>query len=455
MPSGQQRIVRRLALAPNMYQPLPDKSLGGANGRRESHLTRGLAFFFGFCIEFNILVGGNGEGAAATGGYGYRISDFLCLVAIVLLGLRALLTSRLVPLTVFAAAMVVLSAVRVLEPTFADDPRTVILALHYLAYSFAGLYLAMLLYDEAARYAYCWGLVLGLLATVPIFVMQDLGQEDLLVRFGLLPGFYHVLHLDVGGTLRYAGLWGHPNEASHVAALAAPAGAYLFFVRRRMLPLVLTAAALFAVFYYTQSRGGLVAGGGILALSLLIGRRGNISILRFALACVGITISVELASQFEFFSSRFADPGAAGNFADRLSSILYGVETVLTNPFGLSIYDFTEILAAGTGGVGSPHNGFLAFAGIFGWLPFAVLVVAMLRCLSIRSELDALFAFITLGLVFSFMFEELTLSYPYAFVTCMIVGHAFLTTGIGGALVANKTIQGKPAHRSGFRFAPQ
>jgi hypothetical protein len=443
-----------LALTPDMYQSLPDRALRNPNAGHASRLTRGLALLFGFCIEFNILVGGSGEGAAASGGYGYRISDVLCVVAVAFLGLRVLATGRLVPLTVFAAGIGALSVVRVLEPTFAGDPRTVILALHYFAYSFAGLYLAMLLRDEAARNAYCWGLVIGLVATVPIFVMQDLGYEAELIRFGLVPGFYQILQLDIGSTLRYAGLWSHPNEASHVAALAAPAGAYLFLVRRRLLPLVLVAAALIAVFYYTQSRGGLLAGGTILTFPLLLGRQGDIKILRVAIACMGIVGCVLVASQLDFFSSRFADPGEAGNFAERLNTILYGIATVLTNPFGLSVYDFTEMIAAGTGGVGSPHNGFLAFAGIFGWLPFAVLVIAMLRCLSMRSDLDVLFAFIAIGVVFSFMFEELPLSYPYAFVVCTIVGHAFLTTGIGRALVGNKTVHGEPVPRSGFRFAP-
>ena len=65
-----------------------------AEQSRTSAWMQGLAFLFGFFSQFDILVGGNGEGAAATGGYGYRVSDLLCVVAIGLLGIRALSPRR-------------------------------------------------------------------------------------------------------------------------------------------------------------------------------------------------------------------------------------------------------------------------------------------------------------------------------------------------------------------------
>jgi hypothetical protein len=272
---------------------------------QSSTVTKGLIFLFGFFLQFDILIGGGGEGASATGGYGYRISDLFCVIAILLLTIYALPPRRLFALAIFGAGIVAMAGIRVLEPTFSDDSRTIILALHYVAYSFAGLYLAILLCDEAGCGAYCWGLILGLLATLPILVLQDTGHASALVSLGLLPGYYQVFRLDFGDTLRYAGLWGHPNEAAHVAALAAPAGAYLYLVQRRIIPLVLVAGALLATFYYTQSRGGFLASGGILAVPLLFTRGGRINVMRALLAGVAIVIGVVLVSQIGFVSSRF------------------------------------------------------------------------------------------------------------------------------------------------------
>jgi O-Antigen ligase len=393
-----------------------------------------FAFLFAFCIEFDVLVGGGGEGAAATGGYGYRISDLLCVVAIAALSIKALAPRRLMALVIFGLGMLTMAGIRVLEPSFADDPRTVILAVHYVAYSFAALYVAILLGNGAARDAYCWGLVLGLVATVPIFVMQANGYDSALINLGLLPGYYQIYIVTFSDVLRYSGLWGHPNEAAHVAALAAPAGAYLFLFRRRILPAALVLGAFLVIFYYTQSRGGLLVGAGILALPLLFGRRGRIDILRLVIAAATLAIGVVLLSQLDFISSRFEDAGTASNFAERLNTILFGLETALAHPFGISISDFYSIMSAGTGGVDSPHNGFIFFAVLFGWLPLAVVVSAIIRNLSVRSEGDTLLMFISLGTVFSFMFEQLPGTYPFAFVICLIVAWAFVNTKIGSDL---------------------
>ena len=404
-----------------------------AEQSRTSAWMQGLAFLFGFFSQFDILVGGNGEGAAATGGYGYRVSDLLCVVAIGLLGIRALSPRRLVPLAIFSIIIVAIAFIRILGPSLNGD-RSGVLAIHYLAYSFAALYLVTILEQKAARERFCWGLILGLLASVPVFILQGTDHVGELVSLGLIPGNFQVLHLDVGGPLRYSGLWGHPNEAGHVAALAAPAGAYFFFVQRRILPTALIAGALFVIFYYTQSRGGLMVGGGVLAIPFLFSQRGKINVFRFVIAGLAILISVVLISHLDFISSRFEDAGTAGNFAERLNTIQFGLETVLAHPFGLSLTDFELIMASGTGGVPGSHDGLIFFGAIFGWLPLAFLITAVVRSLSVRSDADVFFALIASGLLFSSLFEEVPASYPFAFVICMIVGWAFLKTRIGGDL---------------------
>jgi hypothetical protein len=394
-----------------------------------------LAFVFGFCIQFNVLVGGGGGGAAATGGYGFRIMDFLSVLAIMLLGLHVMVGPRLLSLTIFCMMVGLLILIRILEPTIWSDPYTINLAAHYLAYLFAGLYLAVLLAEKQALDKFCWGLVLGLLATVPIFAIQDAGYSSSLVGLGLVPGYYQILSLTVGDTSRYAGLWGHPNEAGHVAAIAAAAGAYFISVRRYA-PVVLVTGGLITVFYYTQCRGGILAGGAVMVLAFLLGRGRQTNLARFPVAAAVVAITIALISQLEFVTWRFEeDPSTANNFAERLSTITSGVQVALSHPFGLPYREFSEIMTAATGGVASPHNGFLLFIGIFGLLPFLVLTVAFLVNLRIRTDIDRFFAFATLQVTFSFMFEQLPESYPFAFMICLILGRAYLKTPICSYLI--------------------
>jgi hypothetical protein len=395
-----------------------------------------LAFMIGFCIQFNVLVGGSGEGALTTGGYGFRIFDYLAVVLIVLLCLQGLVISRLLSLIAFCLMGGMLALIRILEPSFWSDPRTVILGVHYVFYLFAGLYVAILLAERAALDKFCWGLIFGLLATVPIFIVQGSGYSSALVNMGLVPGYYEILSLTIGDTARYSGLWGHPNEAGHIAAIAAAAGAYFAAVYRRYVPLILVGCALIIVFYYTQSRGGLLAGEGILVLSFLFGRAGQISLVRLIAAVAVMMIAIKLATQLEFVAWRFEDdPSTSGNFAERLSSILAGLQVGFTHPFGLSLQDFDSIIDAETNGVGSPHDGFIFFSAIFGFLPFAVLIAAFITNLRVRTDVDSFFAFATLQVSASFMFEVLPLSYPFVFMMCLIVSRAYLKTPIGRPLI--------------------
>ena len=71
--------------------------------------------------------------------------DLLCIAAIALLGLENLGSRRIVALAVYGFGLAALAAIRVVDPAFGDDPRTAILGIHYLGYSFAGLYLAIAL----------------------------------------------------------------------------------------------------------------------------------------------------------------------------------------------------------------------------------------------------------------------------------------------------------------------
>jgi hypothetical protein len=404
---------------------------------------RRLAFLFGFLLQFNILIGGGGEGAAATGGYGFRVFDFLTVVAVALLVIHALSPRRIFALTVFSAIVAAMAVLRMQEPGFWSDPRTVTLAVHYLAYGYSGLYLALICNEDFVVRGYCWGLIVGLVATLPIFAFQELGYSSNLVEIGLVPGY----HADVdfsGDVARYSGLWGHPNQAGHIAALTGAAGAYFAFCRR-FTPAAVVAAALVAIFYFTESRGGLIAGGSVLAISMLYGRRQEIDFLRIIAVAIALVIAVALLLQIDFIAYRFeGDPLAGDNFSERLGSTLAGIQLALSNPFGLSLDIYSSEISAATGGVGSPHNGFITFAIILGVVPLLVLIAAFVANLRIRGT-DAFFFFLTVQVSISFMFEQLPADGNYAFIICLLLGRAFLRTRVGSELTQQPVRSATPA----------
>jgi disulfide bond formation protein DsbB len=409
--------------------------------RRSSLWKLSLAFFFGFCIQFNILIGGSGERALTTGGYGYRLIDFVALGAVGLLGIYSFTSRRILSLAVYGLIVGVLFAASALS----SDPRTAILSYHYVLYSLAALYVVVVLDDVACLERFCWGLIIGLLATIPIFVMQDSAYSSMLTDWGLAPGYTQVF-IDVQGDYaRYSGLSGHPNEAGHIAADSAAAGAYFAFVQRRFLPTALVAAGLMAVFYYTRSRGGLIAGGAILAIPFAFAR-GRATLLRFVVMAALAGSLVGGVSQIDFVASRFGeDPNATNNIADRLDSILSGLQVLLAHPFGMPIGEFISYVAAGSGGVTSPHNGFIFFGGVFGILPLLVFLVACAVVFRVRDDVDLFFALFTLQIGISLLFEQLPGSYSYAFAICLIGARAFLRTRIGAEFKAH-SIQYRPRY---------
>ena len=113
------------------------------------------------------------------------------------------------------------------------------------------------------------------------------------------------------------------------------------------------------IFYYTWSRGGLLAAGVILAVPFLI-TRGRVTILRVAIMGAILLLLVAVVSQLDFVAFRFAyHPNANNNISDRLDSILAGLQVMLTNPLGLREDQFLSAVASESGGVGSPHDGFI------------------------------------------------------------------------------------------------
>jgi len=386
----------------------------------------------GVSIQFNVLIGGSGGGVAETGSYGYRFTDYVALGAVGLLGLYALAPQRLFPLGLFGLAVAALF----LFPIISEDPRTGILAKHYGLYCLAGLYVAVLVHEPLTLGRFCWGLILGGVATVPIFILESSGYSSVLVDWGLVPGYSHVFEGIVRNLPRYSGLSGHPNEAGHVAALSAAAGAYFAYVRRRFLPLALAVSSILVIFYFTWSRGGLLAAAVVLSIPFLLSR-GRAQPWRMPVMIAVFVIALVAISQLNFITARFEDdPNLSNNVTDRIDSTMYGLNAILSHPLGMPILDFYSVVSSGTGGTTSAHNGFLFFGGVFGMLPLLVLLIAFMANLFIRNETDIFFALLTLQVGISYLFEQLSGSYSYAFITSIMMSRLFLKTRLGVSFMA-------------------
>jgi len=147
-----------------------------------------------------------------------------------------------------------------------------------------------------------------------------------------------------------------------------------------------------------------------------------------------LVITLIVLSQFDFIASRFGDdPNVTNNISDRLDSFLSGLQVMLINPFGMPIGEFISYVAAGSGGVGSPHNGFIMLGGVFGLLLLCTFVVACVVNFRVRTDEDIFFALLTLQVTISLLFEQLPVSYSYALAVCLIGARAFIRTPVGRA----------------------
>jgi hypothetical protein len=389
---------------------------------------RALAFCFGFCIQFNLLLGIGGQVASSTGLYGYRLIDMASFGAVGLLALYSLVPHRILPLAVYGSIIAALFS----APILSSDPQTTILAYRYMLYSLAALYVVVITSETSPLEWFCWGLIIGLVATIPIFVLQDSAYAGKLIEWGVTPRYAQTLFYGAeGGFLRYSGLSGHPNEAGHVAALSAAAGAYFALARKKNLPLIITAIGVVAVFYYTRNRGGLFVGGAILALSLILAQ-GRATFVRFAVTAAVIAMLGIVALQVDFIASRFGDDAVvANNLSERLMSTLAGFNILLSHPLGLPIDEFSSYVFSETSAVSTPHNGFIFFGGVFGLLALLVLVYVCGASLRVRIEGDIFYAFFALQVALSLLFEQLPATCSYEFAICLLFAHEYIRTPIG------------------------
>lgn len=388
-------------------------------------------FIVGFALQFDVILGGGLN--LETGGYGYRLVDVVSFVLAGLFAFYALDPRRIIVLAIYVSASGILFFMPVLSP----DPHTSILVYRYLLYSLAALYVAVLVEQGVALQWFCWGIIAGLVATVPIFAIQASAYSSSLV--GVVPATYTEVFGSYGGLLRYPGLEGHPNAAGHIAALAAPAAAYLVYIGRSLLVAVLVGICLIAVFYYTRCRAGFVIGIGVLGLSIAF-TEGKINIIRLAGMTLVASFLALAFSQLDFIAGRFIDdPGVTDNMSQRTQTTLAGIQLVIDHPFGMAADEFSSYIAAASGGLPTPHNGYLFFGGVFGLLPLVVVMITSAVCLYVRRSPDVFFALLALQVAMSFLFEQLPVSCSYAFALCLMGARAFLRTPLGDIMKERAT----------------
>ena len=319
------------------------------------------------------------------------------------------------------------------------DPFTATIATHYLLYSLAGLYLAIVTSREIALTSLCWGLVAGLVGSVGLYALTDSGVPlSTLSSLGLAAGYAAEIGGYIRETPRFSGLWGHPNEAGHVAALASAGGAYLYITQRRIVPAALTALGLIATFYYTLSRGGIISGAAIMAIAVMVSRDGKIFTPRLIVGALLVGAVILASTQLDFIASRFeSDQNASGNVAERLTSTIAGFWLIIAYPLGQSSDEFLSLLRAMTGGVGSPHNGFVFMGAVLGLPALIVLIWAIVMNLRLRMSGDLFFALLTLQICISFLFEQLPGTISYSFALGLLFARAYVKTPFGAVLVAN------------------
>jgi len=94
--------------------------------------------------------------------------------------------------------------------------------------------------------------------------------------------------------VRFPGMWGHPNEAGHMAALTTVAASFLYVRRKSALAVVLSLVAVVGTFLFTANRGGVIASAIIVATASVFGpdlkarNFGRLAIIICAVVMLGI-----------------------------------------------------------------------------------------------------------------------------------------------------------------------
>jgi O-antigen ligase len=308
-------------------------------------------------------------------------------------------------------------------------------SLSYALYLLGGIGLYIALAQRSGTGSFCWGLLIGALVSLIVFVMQAAGLGSLAIALGLSQPRQVIQELGGSGFSRLTGMWGHANAVGHILAIAAPAAGYLFIARRDRLPLILLAVIMGTCFFFTANRGGMIAAV-LTCIAMLFMRKESVMAQRrtFLIAIgglVGISYAMYFLPSPEFIYVRFTeDSGINSNASGRVATTLSGIELAIRHPFGLSSTDWRASLKENTGFI-TPHNGFITLAYQMG-LPFLLMyLAAIVGCVLAglrkprKLSLDIFLMLAAVQASISFMFEELSNADPFIVLIGLIMARCY------------------------------
>jgi hypothetical protein len=397
-----------------------------------------FTFATGFFLQLNIWTSNFGPN-------GTRVSDIFVLVGVGLTGWQLVRGAHLRPLLLLlgicAVGLLLRATLGNMSSSFYDPSDLLIEVRYGLSYLGGFAFALMFQEDELALEAFCLGILAGGLAAVPIFYLQVVGKEDLLMKFGLQAKDAAFQVTTYAGALtRKPGIWQHANEAGNVMALLAAPAAWFTLRRRRYWPLGIAVVALLGSFYFTLNRAGLINFAIVTMLSFLLSPNLKLSGWRMPVVALGGVVVIAafiITSSFAF--TGITDPAVtsrvtqtqqvSANAEGRLTTTLDGAMIALQHPWGLNYNDKIELLYQDTG-FRTPHDGYLSVEYAVGSVFLILTVYSIVSAIgsafqSTVSSVDIFYFFLALSISIAFFYEELGYNCTYIFLLGILCASRF------------------------------
>lgn len=392
-----------------------------------------FVFGVGFLIQCNVLT-------SSLGLRFLRITDVIVLFGLPIIGLAYLRFVSTGILVMHIAPMTMLFLVTYLFGFARGEGEFYTTGFTYL-YALFFLFFAYLLFKEDKLDIFCRGLLAGFVATSLLLVI-DVIMPQRLAAFGLSVPFDEQAAVAAAARGEFVallsriakpgGLWSAGNEAGPALALAAAAAAFLAERQKRFAIFLVFAAIYLLTFTHTLNRSGLVAVtavGGLLYIRMISRTLLQRSI---ALLLVG-TLVLALLAPFGLFESleavvtgRFShDTSLTDNIHDRWASLVGGLDVALNYPAGIGFTERYFQLSSITGGISTPHNGFLSSAYSAG-LGYALFALGSIAYVLTRSRKSSLFMYAALVVLLTYFFEELSFNPAFMAIVSLIIAYAVI-----------------------------
>ncbi|MCP8881908.1 O-antigen ligase domain-containing protein [Devosia sp. XJ19-1] len=392
-----------------------------------------LVFGVGFFVQCNVLT-------SSLGLRFLRISDLIVLIGLPIIGLAYLrfvsvgiLVMHVVPMALLFLATYLFGFARG-EGEFYTTGFTYLYAMFFL-------FFAYLLFKEDKLEVFCRGILAGFIAT-SLFLLLDVLVPQRLATFGLSMPFDAEAALAAAARGEFVallpriakpgGLWSAGNEAGPALALAAAAAAFLAERHKRFAVFAAFAALYLLTFTQTLNRSGLVAVAGVGALLYirLISRnllQRSIALLLTGILALALLVPYGLFEGLEFvLGPRFsADANFSDNLHDRWVSLVGGLDLALNYPAGIGFTERYFQLSSITGGISTPHNGFLSSAYSAG-LGYALVALWSVAYVLTRSRKSSFFMYTALVVLLAYLFEELSFNPAFMASVSLLIAYAVI-----------------------------